>query len=189
MSTYGNSSDLVADDEVDIVAVAVKVPMHDALLRPAILAGKDVFCEWPLGRNLKEATELVELARDHGVRTMIGLQARQDPAMIKAKEIVASGKIGNVVGVVMYGHVSGSRVACDVDVSLIEWCSVQGAIFGPEVQENYVYLADIDNGPNLLTVGELKDISAVLANLIGSFVRWGDLGGCLKMIPQPPDWY
>ena len=109
VSTYGNSSDLVADDEVDIVAVAVKVPMHDALLRPAILAGKDVFCEWPLGRNLKEATELVELARDHGVRTMIGLQARQDPAMIKAKEIVASGKIGSVMGVVMYGHVSGSR--------------------------------------------------------------------------------
>ena len=65
-----------------------------------------------------------------------------------------------------------------VDVWLIEWCSVQGAIFGPEVQENYVYLADIDNGANLLTVpfghaidglcaivGELKDISAVLANL------------------------
>jgi predicted dehydrogenase len=80
--------------------------MHKSLLLPAIDAGKDVFCEWPLARNLPEAREIVQLAKNKGVKTAIGLQARQDPAILKAKEIVRSGQIGKVMGTNMFGHVS-----------------------------------------------------------------------------------
>jgi predicted dehydrogenase len=82
------------------------VPQHYNLIRPALEAGKDVFCEWPLARNLSEAEELVTLAKRKNVRTLVGLQARQNPSIIKAKEIVTSGKLGKILGTTMYGHVS-----------------------------------------------------------------------------------
>jgi predicted dehydrogenase len=103
---YGDPSETASDPGVDVVAVSVKVPMHKSLLLPAIDAGKDVFCEWPLARNLPEAREIVQLAKNKGVKTAIGLQARQDPAILKAKEIVRSGQIGKVMGTNMFGHVS-----------------------------------------------------------------------------------
>ena len=42
---------LVAHPDVDLVAVNVRVPYHREIVLAAIEAGKDVFCEWPLGAN------------------------------------------------------------------------------------------------------------------------------------------
>lgn len=106
VSTYDDPSAIASDPNVDIIAVSVNVPQHYGLIKPAIEAGKDVFSEWPLARNLVEAEELTHLAKEKGVRTMIGLQARQNPSILKAKEIVSSGKLGQIVGTTMYGHVS-----------------------------------------------------------------------------------
>lgn len=105
-ATYSDPAALASDPNVDIVAVSVNVPQHYDLIRPALEAGKDVFSEWPLARNLQEAEELVLLAKEKDVRTMVGLQARQNPSIIKARELVASGKLGKILGTTMYGHVS-----------------------------------------------------------------------------------
>ena len=106
VTTHDNPSSIASDPNVDIVAVSVNVPQHYDLLRPALEAGKDVFSEWPLARNLSEAEKLVKLAGEKDVRTLVGLQARQNPSVVKAKEIVASGKLGKILGTTMYGHVS-----------------------------------------------------------------------------------
>jgi predicted dehydrogenase len=109
VTTHDNPSSIASDPNVEIVAVSVNVPQHYDLIRPALEAGKDVFSEWPLARNLSEAEELVQLAKQKGVRTLIGLQARQNPSILKAKEIIASGKLGMILNTTMYGHVSESR--------------------------------------------------------------------------------
>lgn len=106
VATYGDPTALASDPNVDIVAVSVNVPLHYDAIKPSLEAGKDVFSEWPLARNLNNAEELVQLAKDKGVRTLVGLQARQNPSIIKAKEIVASGKLGKILGTTMFGHVS-----------------------------------------------------------------------------------
>ncbi|KAH7348206.1 NAD-binding Rossmann fold oxidoreductase family protein [Pyrenochaeta sp. MPI-SDFR-AT-0127] len=156
VATHDDPSSIASDPNVDIVAVSVNVLQHYALLRPAIEAGKDVFSEWPLGRNLAEAEELAQLAKEKGVRTMVGLQARQNPAILKAKEIVASGKLGRIVGTTMYGH---------------------GVLLGSFITENFRNYLPVEAGANLVTVpfahavdalcfvlGEVKDISATLVN-------------------------
>lgn len=109
IATYDDPASIAKDPNVDIVAVSVNVPEHYALLLPALEAGKDVFSEWPLARNLAEAEELVRLAQEKKVKTMIGLQGRQSPAIVKAKEIVASGKLGRILGTTMFGHVSARK--------------------------------------------------------------------------------
>ena len=78
------SADAIANDpEVDMVAVSVKVQLHKELAIPVLNAKKDIFVEWPLGRTLKEAEELAALAKKQGVRTVIGLQARNSPVVLK----------------------------------------------------------------------------------------------------------
>jgi predicted dehydrogenase len=80
---YGNADDIAADPDVDLVVVGVKVPMHKELALPALKAGKDVFVEWPLARGAGEAEELVKAAKESGSRTIVGLQLRTSPAILK----------------------------------------------------------------------------------------------------------
>src|SRR5438034_8859074 len=78
---FDNHQDLVSNPAVDVVAVTVKVPYHLELATAALEAGKAVYCEWPLGNGLNEAETLAALAAGRGVRTIVGLQARQAPAI------------------------------------------------------------------------------------------------------------
>ncbi|MGY2062209.1 Gfo/Idh/MocA family protein, partial [Nocardia gipuzkoensis] len=43
---FADPAELAAHPEVDLVAITVKVPAHDALIAAALAAGKHVYCEW-----------------------------------------------------------------------------------------------------------------------------------------------
>ena len=73
---YADGKDLVKDPAVDIVTIAVKVPDHRELVLAALEAGKHIYCEWPLGRNVAETEELAAAAQAAGLHAMIGLQTR-----------------------------------------------------------------------------------------------------------------
>lgn len=74
---------LIDHSGVDLVVVAVKVTQHYDLVKQALAAGKMVYSEWPLGTTLAEARTLAELAEAAGVRTVIGLQSRFAPAVLR----------------------------------------------------------------------------------------------------------
>ncbi|MDO4797706.1 MAG: Gfo/Idh/MocA family oxidoreductase [Coriobacteriales bacterium] len=63
---YTDYHDLVADDAVDTVYVAVPNFLHFDVTQAALRAGKDVICEKPLASNEREAAELVRIARECG---------------------------------------------------------------------------------------------------------------------------
>jgi predicted dehydrogenase len=96
---------MVASPEIDAVAVVVRVPSHYAPTRAALEAGKHIYCEWPLGRTTAEAVELAALAKSKGLVTVVGLQARANPALIYMKELVEAGFVGEIMAV----HVSLMR--------------------------------------------------------------------------------
>jgi predicted dehydrogenase len=56
---FENVAELVASPDIDVVVVTVKVPYHREVVAAALAAGKNVYCEWPLGNGIAEATELV----------------------------------------------------------------------------------------------------------------------------------
>lgn len=80
---YHSAEDIANSPEVDMVVVSVKIPMHKELTIPILNAKKDVFVEWPLGNGLQEAEELAALAKKQGVKTVVGLQARNLPIVLK----------------------------------------------------------------------------------------------------------
>ncbi|KAB5536304.1 putative oxidoreductase [Coniochaeta sp. 2T2.1] len=94
---YGSAEDLASDPDVDLIVVSVRVQKHYELTKPALLHKKDVYVEWPLGATLAESEELTRLAKENGVRTIVGVQARADRVVLKLKEILASGEVGDVM--------------------------------------------------------------------------------------------
>src|SRR5206468_11704356 len=103
---------LVTRPDIDVVAVTVKVPRHRELVTAALAAGKAVYCEWPLGRDLDDARAMAALAAGQGVRTAAGLQARQAPAIEFIQELLSDGYAGEVLSTTMVGlSVPGGVVA------------------------------------------------------------------------------
>ena len=94
---FHDFNEMVSHPDVDVVSVSVKAPLHYPIVMAALRAGKDVFCEWPLGANLAEAEEMANLAKSKGVRTMIGLQANGDPTLLRLQELVEEGYAGEVL--------------------------------------------------------------------------------------------
>ncbi len=90
-------SDMAADPDVDLIVVCVRVPGHRDLVLAGLQAGKAVFCEWPLGANLAEAEEMAGLASQRSMKSIVGLQARSDPTILYAADLVQGGYIGDVL--------------------------------------------------------------------------------------------
>jgi len=102
-NVYTTTAALVGSDAVDMVVITVKVPQHKKLVAAAVEAGKNVFCEWPLGNGLAETEELVALAEHKGVKAFIGLQSRMVPAVNYVKDLLAQGYAGEVLSTSMIG--------------------------------------------------------------------------------------
>src|SRR5881396_1196518 len=100
---FTDHEQLVTRPDIDVVAVTVKVPLHREFVTAALAAGKAVYCEWPLGRDLDEARAMAALASEQGVRTIVGLQARQAPAIEFVQELLRDGYVGEVLSTTMVG--------------------------------------------------------------------------------------
>src|SRR5437867_10286499 len=102
-AVFSEHEQLATQPDIDIVAVTVKVPHHRELVSAALAAGKAVYCEWPLGRDLEDAQAMAALAAKQGVRTVVGLQARQAPAMEFIQQLLRDGYVGEVLSTTMIG--------------------------------------------------------------------------------------
>ena len=89
--------DMATHPDVDLIVVCVRVPGHRDLVMAGLQAGKAVFCEWPLGKNLAEAEEMAGLASQRSIKSIVGLQARSAPAILYARDLVREGYIGEVL--------------------------------------------------------------------------------------------
>jgi predicted dehydrogenase len=94
---FHDQQEMLRHPDIDAVAVVVRVPLHYQLTMEALRAGKHVLTEWPLGANLREAQEMADLARAQGVHTMVGLQGRFAPALLRLKELIEEGYVGEVL--------------------------------------------------------------------------------------------
>jgi predicted dehydrogenase len=94
--------DLLADDSLDAVVIATPVPTHYELAKRGIEAGKHVFVEKPPAMHAAEMDELVALAEVRDRILMPGHLLLYHPGVLKLKELVDSGELGDVLCV--YGN-------------------------------------------------------------------------------------
>src|SRR6266853_94105 len=127
-AVFSDHEQLVTQPDVHVVAVTVKVPHHRELVSAALAAGKAVYCEWPLGRDLDDSRAMSALAQQHGVPTVVGLQARQAPAIEYVQQLLRDGYVGEVpsttmVGLSVLGGVLGRPNAFMLDKKTGQTCS------------------------------------------------------------------
>ena len=86
----------VTRDDIDLVDICVSNDLHAEIAIQAAQAGKAVFCEKPLGRDLAEARRMLAAVEEAKVPHMICFNYRFFPAIRLAKELIADGAIGEV---------------------------------------------------------------------------------------------
>lgn len=91
---------LVADSEVDIVYVATPHPLHCSNAIAALEAGKHVLVEKPFTMNAVEAQRVMDLAERKGLVALEAMWTRYLPHMVRLREIVAAGILGDVRSII-----------------------------------------------------------------------------------------
>jgi predicted dehydrogenase len=94
--SYGSVGDLLAADDVDVVYVATPHAQHAAIVSAALDVGRAVLCEKTFTTSLADTEDLVQRARDRRIFCMEAMWTRFVPLVVQAREIIASGGIGDV---------------------------------------------------------------------------------------------
>ena len=148
---------LLERDDIELVVITVRVPEHRRAVEAALRAGRAVFCEWPLARDLDEAVALQAIAKDSARPCFVGLQARASPVLRHVADLIGDGRLGDLLStsVLADGGAPWGRDTIDLDAAMYQ---------------------DDSNGASMLTIpcghlldalqqlfGELGDLRALLA--------------------------
>lgn len=154
---YDSAEKLIADPDVEAVAVVVRVDRHFEPVMAALRAGKHVLCEWPLGLTTDQAEQMAALARRQGVVNQVGFQTRGNERLVQMRELVRAGFLGELRSVTLVS-------------TLDRW--------GAEIPAELLFAADATVGVNIVSIngghsldaicfcfGEFAHFNATIANL------------------------
>jgi len=91
-----NYHDLLARDDIQIINCCTPNFQHRELLIDALKAGKHIYCDKPLALNLAEAEEICQLAKTVNTVQQMNFECRNSAAMLRAKQMVEEGFLGDV---------------------------------------------------------------------------------------------
>lgn len=93
---YVDYNDLLARKDIDGVIIATPDHLHHDCLVAAVKAGKDAYIEKPLARTIEEGESMVQTVKASKQIVQVGNQRRSGEHFKKARDIVASGGIGEI---------------------------------------------------------------------------------------------
>ncbi len=89
-------SDILNDAEIEAVLICSSTDTHAQLIIEAADAGKHIFCEKPIDFNIEKIKQALNSVKAAGVKLQIGFNRRFDHNFKKVREVVESGKIGDI---------------------------------------------------------------------------------------------
>ena len=96
LETTNRFEDLLSDPDIEGIVVATPVKMHYMMASRALEANKSVLVEKPLATSSQEAEELMKLAQERGKILMVGHTFEYSAPVLKMREIISSGELGDV---------------------------------------------------------------------------------------------
>jgi predicted dehydrogenase len=97
VKSFCDHKDLLKMGEIDAVVVSGPNALHASQTIDALSAGKHVLCEKPMAISREEAKSMIAAAEKNKKYLMIGLNQRLMPPHVRAKEILKTGRLGNVL--------------------------------------------------------------------------------------------
>ena len=95
-SVHTNADDLLADDSIDAVSIAVPNAFHAPLAIAALRAGKHVMLDKPFTTNYPEAVKVAEVARETGLTFMVSMNMRFRKETQTVKAMIGRGDLGDI---------------------------------------------------------------------------------------------
>jgi inositol 2-dehydrogenase len=159
--------DLLRDPDIEGVVVATPTPLHVEMVEAAAAAGKHVFCEKPIARDLDSTVAAIDTAREAGISLQVGFHRRFDPDWAAAAERIKSGELGDVY----FFH---ARLR-DKQPPPLDYVKRSGGLFVD------VTIHDLDTARWL--VGEIEEVTAVGAALSDpAFAELGDVDNAVIVL-------
>ena len=120
-TTTTDYQDIIANDAIKVVYISTTPePTHYPIARDCLKAGKHVLLEKPIGLELAEADDLINIANQNNLKFTIGYSQRFNPKIAYAKKKIADGTLGKVVNVMVSRHLArglGAKIANRVKLS------------------------------------------------------------------------
>src|SRR2546430_9547268 len=91
-----NYKQILDRKDVDAVIIAVPDHNHRRIFEDACAAGKDVYCEKPMSHTVEDGFSMIEVAQKNNRIVQIGSQRVSSIVYAQAKELLDSGKLGEV---------------------------------------------------------------------------------------------
>jgi predicted dehydrogenase len=89
--------ELLDNKDIDCIVAAVPDHWHRQVVVDAVSAGKDIYCEKPMSHNPADGIAMVDAAKKSGRIVQIGSQRVSSQICAKAKELMASGMLGDMM--------------------------------------------------------------------------------------------
>lgn len=127
IETTKHYEDVLNRGDIHAVAIATPDHLHKKMVLDALDAGKHVYIEKPMTWSIPEGVEIIEAVKKSGKLLQVGSQPRTGPLAVKAREIVASGQLGQVTMVRMAEHRNTAEGAWvwpippDASPETVEW--------------------------------------------------------------------
>jgi predicted dehydrogenase len=134
LRTTRRYQELLDDKSIDCIVAAVPDHWHKRVVVDALSAGKDIYCEKPMSHSAADGFEMVAAAQRTGRITQIGSQRVSSVICAKAREIVASGALGDlclVEGSLGRNDPTGAWVyppPPDLSLANLDWDTWQGEV-------------------------------------------------------------
>jgi predicted dehydrogenase len=93
---HGSYAEILADPDVDVLYIATPHPQHHAIALAGLRAGKALLVEKAFTATVAGAREVVDLSRQTGVFAMEAMWTRFQPAVVRMRELIADGAVGEV---------------------------------------------------------------------------------------------
>ena len=104
---YDSLEDVLNDEKVDLITVAIPNDSHIDVVLKALKAGKNVICEKPVAMNSCELDEMIKAAEESGKVFSVHQNRRFDVDFLAMKQIKESGELGSIINI--ESRIHGSR--------------------------------------------------------------------------------
>jgi predicted dehydrogenase len=170
---YRDYDEMLGDPNIDAVIVAIADQFHVWAAKKALLAGKHVLVEKPLGVSVEECVELRDLARATGLTLQVGTMKRFDPGIAYAKRFIDE-EMGERLAVKVWYCDSTHRYAMTDNVQpIIETSANARRPQGDPKADRRRYLL-LGHGSHLVDTarflgGPIEAVRAKLVNKFGAY--------------------